>query len=124
MKFSDNLKNIRKSLKLSQHDLANKLNVAQSTVGMWESGKRTPKLDDISRVSRVLNVTVARLLGNNREQKKVEISKNEIYIDGEKVGNATDNEITGAGYTGFLVAFANTSGFTVRVDELRYWNIP
>jgi len=47
-----------------------------------------------------------------------------IYIDGEKVGNATDNEITGAGYTGFLVAFANTSGFTVRVDELRYWNIP
>jgi hypothetical protein len=47
-----------------------------------------------------------------------------FYIDGEEVGTATDTAITSEGYTGFLIAFANTNGFTVRIDELKYWNVP
>jgi hypothetical protein len=47
-----------------------------------------------------------------------------FYIDGEEVGSATDDTLKSEGYTGFLIAYANTSGFTVRVDQLRYWNIP
>lgn len=46
-----------------------------------------------------------------------------FYIDGEEVGTATDDTLKSEGFTGFLIAFANTSGFTVRVDQLRYWNI-
>ena len=47
-----------------------------------------------------------------------------FYIDGEEVGNASDNTLSSEGFTGFLIAFTNTSGFNVRVDQLRYWNIP
>lgn len=47
-----------------------------------------------------------------------------LYIDGEEVGTASDSTLTGDGYTGFLIAYANNPGFTVRVDELKYWNIP
>jgi len=54
----------------------------------------------------------------------MEGSNFKFYIDGEEVGTATDATLTNEGYTGFLIAFANTSGFTVRVDELQYWNLP
>jgi hypothetical protein len=47
-----------------------------------------------------------------------------FYIDGIEVGSAADTSLTEAGYTGFLIAFANTNGFTTRVDSLKYWNVP
>ncbi len=47
-----------------------------------------------------------------------------LYINGVEVGSTTDTTLADAGYTGFLIAFANTSGFTVRVSELNYWNVP
>lgn len=47
-----------------------------------------------------------------------------FYINGKQVGSATDDDLTGEGYTGFLIAYANTNGYTVRVDELKYWNVP
>jgi hypothetical protein len=47
-----------------------------------------------------------------------------FYINGVEVGRATDATLLDAGYTGFLIAFANTNGFTTRVDSLNYWNVP
>ena len=47
-----------------------------------------------------------------------------LYIDGIEVGTATDATLSSDGYTGFLIAYANAPGFTVRVDELKYWNVP
>jgi hypothetical protein len=47
-----------------------------------------------------------------------------FYIDGEEVGTATDSTLSSAGYTGFLIAFVNNPGFTVKVDDLKYWNVP
>lgn len=47
-----------------------------------------------------------------------------FYINGEEVGTASDSALPNQGYTGFLIAFVNNPGFTVKVDELQYWNIP
>ena len=47
-----------------------------------------------------------------------------IYINGDQVGTATDSQLDEAGMTGFMIVFANTPGFTVQVDQLKYWNIP
>ncbi len=47
-----------------------------------------------------------------------------FYFDGEEIGSANDNELSGEGYTGFLIAYAETPGYTVAVDTLQYWNIP
>lgn len=38
MKFGDNLKRLRKSKKLSQEDLAEKMNVSRQSVSKWETG--------------------------------------------------------------------------------------
>lgn len=94
MNFADNLKKIREEKKLSQHGLARKLKVAQSTIGMWESGKRTPKIGELNRMARVLNITVSRLLGQEKER-RVDIVKNEIYIDGKKVSELEPTDVDG-----------------------------
>jgi CheY-like chemotaxis protein/DNA-binding XRE family transcriptional regulator len=94
MDFGESLKKIREEKGLSQQKLAKKLSVAQSTVGMWESGKRTPKLDEIHRLARMLNITVNRLLGQAAD-KKIEIIRNEIYIDGEKISDLDATDVEG-----------------------------
>ncbi len=94
MNFGDSIKKIREEKGFSQEGLAKKLNVAQSTVGMWESGKRTPKLDELNRLARVLNITVNRLIGQPKER-KVELIKNEIYVDGEKVSDLDATDVDG-----------------------------
>lgn len=83
MEFSEALKNIRKESKISQQDLARRLGIAQSTVGMWETGKRTPKLDEIKRLAIALNITVERLV--SKGDKKIEITRDAVYIDGKEV---------------------------------------
>lgn len=90
MSFAEELRKIREEKSLSQQQLADKLKVAQSTIGMWESGKRTPKLDELNRLAMVLKITVARLFG----QRHVEITKDSILLDGKKIDiselNTTD----------------------------------
>ena len=81
MDFGETLKRIREEKNLSQQELAKKLEVAQSTIAMWEASQRTPKLGELNRLARVLNITVNRLLGQPKDR-KLEIVKNEIYIDG------------------------------------------
>lgn len=93
MNFGENLRNIRADKKLSQQELAKMLDVAQSTVGMWESGKRVPKLDELKRLARVLKITVGRLLTGT--ERKIEITKNEIYIDGTKVSDLDPTDVDG-----------------------------
>jgi CheY-like chemotaxis protein/transcriptional regulator with XRE-family HTH domain len=94
MNFGENIKDIREEKGFSQEELAKKLNVAQSTIGMWESGKRTPKLDEITRLARVLSITVNRLIGQPKET-KIEVVKSEIYIDGEKISDLDATDVEG-----------------------------
>ena len=94
MNFGDSIKKIREEKGFSQEELARKLDVAQSTIGMWESGKRTPKLDELNRLARVLSITVNRLIGQPKER-KVELIKNEIYVDGEKVSDLDATDVDG-----------------------------
>ena len=81
MRFAHNLRKIRSSKKVSQQELADRLNIAQSTVGMWESGQRTPKLTDLFRLARVLDSNVSRLVGD----KYIEIANGIVDINGTKI---------------------------------------
>lgn len=47
-----------------------------------------------------------------------------FYIDGEEIGIASDDDLSSEGFIGFMIAFAETPGYTIRVDQLQYWNIP
>lgn len=52
------LADLRAEKKLSQRDLAKKLNVQPGTIGMYESGKRTPPLHKAIAIARFFKVPV------------------------------------------------------------------
>lgn len=74
--FSERLKASRKEAGLTQVELAKVLKVSKGTVGMWEIGKREPKLEMMKHLSKNLNKSVDYLLGlsENRHPKVEEIS--------------------------------------------------
>lgn len=82
MSFAKNLQKIRQERGLSQDQLAKICKVHYSTIFYWESGKRTPKLDEIDRIAKALKITIARLLGQKQE---IEIANGAIIIKGQKI---------------------------------------
>ena len=55
------VREIRKSLGISQSELAQKVNVNQTAVSQWERGIVTPSLDNAKRLADVLGCTIDEL---------------------------------------------------------------
>lgn len=53
---------LRKKSKMSQSQLAERLNISPSTVGMYEQGRRFPDLPTLISISRLFNVTLDYLI--------------------------------------------------------------
>lgn len=70
MKFPDILKKLRKERGLTQSDLAKILKVSNSTIGMYEQGRRVPDTNTILDLSNIFNVSVDYLLGNDIKKKR------------------------------------------------------
>ena len=81
MKFSDNLKKLRKDMNLSQEDLADKLGVSRQSISKWESGVVYPEMDKMVQLCKLFNVSMDDLLNsdvsevNNTKQAKNSINK-------------------------------------------------
>ena len=65
--FSENLKTLRKHQNLSQEQLADKLNLSRSIVGMWESGQRKPSFETLELLADFFNVRLDDLSGRNKQ---------------------------------------------------------
>ena len=63
MELDKQIRRLREKLGLSQSDIARKLDVTPSTISNWESGKARPRLDKMSQLADLLNVTVSELMG-------------------------------------------------------------
>jgi transcriptional regulator with XRE-family HTH domain len=50
------IRELRTSNNIKQRVLANKLNVTISTVSNWETGRRTPSIDDLRKIARIFDV--------------------------------------------------------------------
>lgn len=57
------LKELRKEKKLTQTELASKLDISQKSYSNWESGKAEPTLDNIIKLANILDTTTDELLG-------------------------------------------------------------
>lgn len=68
--FALRLKELREERGLSQQSFANKLKISQSTVGMWESGKREPGFDMVIVIAEFFQCSVDYLLGCNKSDYK------------------------------------------------------
>lgn len=60
--FQTRLKELRMEKKISQNELGKALGVAQSTVGMWESGKNKPEYAMLEKIANYFNVSLDYLL--------------------------------------------------------------
>lgn len=63
MKFSDNLKRLRKSKNLKQADLAAHFGVGRTTVTSWENGATIPNIDVLDGLATLFEVSTDELLG-------------------------------------------------------------
>lgn len=62
------IKEKRKSLSLTQNDVAKKLKIARSTVAMWEAEKSEPNINQLINLSKLFNCTIDELVNNVQEE--------------------------------------------------------
>lgn len=60
--FPNKLRGLRLEKKLSQQNLADKLNVSRATLGHWEIGRSQPNIDELIRISNFFGCTVDYLI--------------------------------------------------------------
>lgn len=65
MKLGENILKLRKEKKLSQEELAEKVNVTRQTISNWELGETQPSPEQLKQLSIIFNVSVDNLLDNN-----------------------------------------------------------
>jgi len=84
-KFCERLKELRIERKLTQQEMADKMEVNRVTYTNWENDKREPRLDQIVELSTNLNATVDYLTGKE-DTNVLDILPNEFekMTDGEK----------------------------------------
>ena len=68
MEFAERLKTLRKQVKLTQTQIAEKLNISQQAYASWERGVKKPTQENLVKIAQVLNVTVDYLVGNSDEE--------------------------------------------------------
>lgn len=106
MKFGDNLKSIRKSKKMSQEDLAERVNVSRQSVSKWETGEAYPEMNNILELCKIFNCKINDLVHkdmsdissldeeivmkvvklNEKKQKQVKVLSHTISLIG-KIGS-------------------------------------
>lgn len=80
VKFADMFTYLRKRKGLTQAELAAALNISQSTVTMYERGKRKPTLEDAEAIADYFNVDMNTLVGGQLEDSKPIISNDVVRL--------------------------------------------
>ena len=70
MKFSEKLKQLRKSNNLTQDDLADKIYVTRTAISKWETDKALPAVDSLKLLSELFHVSIDDLISDNDIQTK------------------------------------------------------
>ncbi|MGE7113966.1 helix-turn-helix transcriptional regulator [Lysinibacillus sp. NPDC047702] len=75
MDLCNNLIRFRKNLKLSQEEMAKKIDVARATYGAYERGTREPDIDTLTKLAEVFEISIDELVGHENT------SNNEITFE-------------------------------------------
>ena len=70
MQFGDKLQKIRKENNITQEGLADKLDVSRQAVSKWESGQAYPDTEKLIQISKIFNVSLDELIGENKSSPK------------------------------------------------------
>lgn len=80
MEFAERLKTLRKQVKLTQAQIAEKLDISQQAYASWERGAKKPTQENLVKIAQVLNVSVDYLVGNSEEKKENELDNVELLF--------------------------------------------
>lgn len=81
--LSDNLAVLRKQLKLSQEQVAERIGVSRQAVAKWESGETVPDIINCSALAKLYDVTIDELINyQSAENLGVPIAPNGKYMFG------------------------------------------
>ena len=82
--FSKNLSYLRKEKGMTQTELANRVNVDQTTIGRWEDGNREPTIGNVVNISNVFNIPVTDLLDKDLTRTDNLLSQKEVLFNKTK----------------------------------------
>lgn len=78
MTFGKRLRILRKNRNLTQKDLADRFNVGESTIGMYERDEREPSFEFVKQLADFFNVTTDYLLGRTDDPNPSESDNEEL----------------------------------------------
>lgn len=89
MNIGERIAQLRKSRSMSQFQLAKTLNIATSTLGMYETNKRKPNMEMLEKIADFFGVSIDYLLGRETTDKPdIDLYKaidNAMSFDGKPV---------------------------------------
>ena len=69
--LSEKIKNLRRKYRLSQEELAERLQVSRQSVSKWECGSSTPEIEKIVQLSNLFQVTTYYLLSDANDNNDI-----------------------------------------------------
>lgn len=66
MELGDVIRSLRQLKRMTQKELADRLAISPSTIGMYEQNRRMPDIDTVSKIANVFDVSVDYLLGTEK----------------------------------------------------------
>jgi transcriptional regulator with XRE-family HTH domain len=126
MKFGENLYALRKSTKMSQESLAEKVGVSRQSVSKWENGEAYPEMDNILKICKIFHCKINDLIHDDiqdidsldeeikmkvvklekEKQKKLKVISKIVYVIA-KIGSI----LTRVGAICFIVTAILLAGF-------------
>ena len=91
MKFGENLKIIRKNKKMSQEELAEKLNVSRQSVSKWETGESYPEMNNIFELCKIFNCKLNDLV--HADMSDISSLDKEIVMNAVKFNESKQNQV-------------------------------
>ena len=107
MNLGEIIRSLRVSDDMTQKELADKLSISPSTIGMYEQGRREPDLDTISKIANYFNISIDRLLGREDAEER-----------GLNEGDIEERRLDGPGLTDILGYSTNEEKATLFSHKL------
>ena len=92
--FAFNLKHIRQEKGLTQEQLGKLMNKDYSTIGKWESGTRSPIMEDVIKLADILQVDIQDLIDKDYSKNDDRLTKLDILYQKTKNILSEDDKST------------------------------
>ena len=86
--FDEKIKNLRKTKKVNQQELADYLGIKRATISNWEINRRTPSMDDLKRVAEFFGVSLDYFGSDVKDSNMDILSRVMEYFKNEEIDNA------------------------------------